>query len=326
MAEHANLNHEVISWALDALAAHGYKLISNVPETVQSTPWSNVLRFLTSDVFVYLKQTPKLISLEAKIIKTLHTQFAAPVPEIIAENTELNCFLMADAGRKLRDIIKLKFDANIVCKAIANFTALQVTVAEHVDVFIDLGVPDWHLNKLPKLYQELLNQKDLLLADGLSKLEISELEALVSQVARLCEELSSYGLPQTIVQPDCNDNNTLIDVLGNITIIDLGEIVISHPFFSLPNFLYIIKKHHGIREEDFAYIQIKDASLSNYLPFGTKKELLDALAIAKKIWGVYEALAIYRLMLACGIEKIMALQPGKLKVTLQELQRIIQND
>ena len=92
----------------------------------------------------------------------------------------------------------------------------------------------------------MLSQKDILIADGLSEIEISELEALLPKVSNLCKKLSDYSIKQTIVQPDFNDNNTLIDDISqDITIIDLGEIVISHPFFSLLNCLQQIKKHHA---------------------------------------------------------------------------------
>ncbi len=56
---------------------------------------------------------------------------------------------------------------------------------------------------------------------------------LLPKASILCKKLSDYSIKQTIVQPDFNDNNTLIDNVSNITTIDLGEIVISHPFFSL---------------------------------------------------------------------------------------------
>src|SRR6202021_730260 len=114
------------------------------------------------DGYNYLKATPELLSLEASIIHILHDQFHASVPEVIAHNTELNCFLMKDAGRSLREILKKQFDAALLCKAIDQFTSIQLTVADHVNIFLDIGVPDWRLDKLPALYKQLLSQKDLL--------------------------------------------------------------------------------------------------------------------------------------------------------------------
>ena len=314
-----NLNKEIIQWGCKYLSSHGYTLKSNLPENVLNTPWSYVVRFETSDGYIYLKHTPALLALEATIIQILHDQFHASVPTVIAHNTELNCFLMKDAGRSLREILKQQFDAELFCKAIDQFTSLQLATADNVDVFLDIGVPDWRLDKLPDLYKELLSQKDILIEDGLSEIEISELETLFPKVSNLCKKLSDYSIKQTIVQPDFNDNNTLIDTISqDITIIDLGEIVISHPFFSLINCLQQIKKHHGLTDEDDTYIQIMDACLKNYMNFGSKKHLLDAFAMAHILWIVYGMLCQYRLIIACGKERIMSFQPGRLSGSLKE--------
>jgi Phosphotransferase enzyme family len=268
----------------------------------------------------YLKTTPARIALEPKIIQILHDQFHASVPTVIAHNTELNCFLMKDAGKPLREILKNKFDEALLSKAIEQFTALQITVADHVDDFIDIGVPDWRLNKLPDLYRQAISQKDLLMDDGLSESEINELEGLLSKITDLCEKLSGYAIKQTIVQPDFNDNNTLIDDQSKaITIIDLGEISISHPFFSLLNCLHVIKKHHALTNEDAAYLKAKDACLKNYRQFESEKNMADALKIAHVLWFVYGLLAGIRLMQACGREQLMSFQHGKLSEMLKEL-------
>src|SRR5437899_9922962 len=110
MIENNNLNKEVIQWASQYLSSHGYKLINNLPENVQSTPWSYVVRFATADGYIYLKHTPKLLALEAHIIQILHDQFQLSVPTVIAHHAELNCFLMKDAGRSLREVLKKQFD------------------------------------------------------------------------------------------------------------------------------------------------------------------------------------------------------------------------
>src|SRR3990167_313999 len=268
-------NKDIIQWGLEYLSSHGYTLKSNQPEDVQIRPWSYVVRFSTSDGFIYLKQTPKLIALEATITKMLRNQFDAPVPEVIASNPVLDCFLMKDAGNPLRPILKKQFDAALLCKAVDEFTTMQLAVAKKVDVFIKIGVPDFQLHKLPDLYKELILKKDVLISDGLTEKEMDELALSVQIVSDLCKKLSEYAIPQTLVQPDFHDNNALIDdSLQKITIIDLGEIVISHPFFSLINFLDQIKKHHGLTEKDSAYQIIQKACFKNFTQFESSENLL----------------------------------------------------
>jgi hypothetical protein len=218
------LSHSYIS--------HGYMLKNNIPETVQYTPWSDVVRFSTSEGFVYLKHTPKEIALESNIIQILREKFHASVPEIIAFNVEFNCFLMKDAGKSLRTILKQTFSEPLMCKAIDQFTSFQILVADKIDILLDIGVPDWRLKHFSDLYMQLLSQKNVLLADGLLELEIYQLETYLPKLVHLCEKLSDYGIKETLVQPDFNDNNTIIDEkMQTMTIIDLGEIAISHPFF-----------------------------------------------------------------------------------------------
>ncbi|WP_133128622.1 aminoglycoside phosphotransferase family protein [Legionella nagasakiensis] len=308
-----NILKEAIQWACKVLTSLGYTLKTDLPEKVQHTHWSYVVRFKTSEGYVYLKQTPPAIALEAKISQVLHEQFDASTPKIIASNAELNCFLMKDAGQSLREILKKKFDKELVCSAIDQFTSLQIAVSERVDVLLDVGVPDWRLENFPDLYREVISDKKLLMDDGLSEIEIDEVGALVPKIYTLCEKLSSYSIKQTIVQPDCNDNNILIDDTSKtITIIDLGELVISHPFFSLLNFLHIIKKHHALKEEDKTYVEIKSAGLKPYMMFESEENISGAFLIAQELWFVYGILAHYRLMLACGKKRIMSWQHGKL--------------
>ena len=307
--------NDALEWAMTALQQT--KLNT---EIVVQTPWSSVVRINAANELFYLKTTPALIALEPEIIKILHDQFRAPVPTVIAHNAELHCFLMKDAGTSLRSILKKKFDADLLCKAIEQFTALQITVADHVDDFIDIGVPDWRLNKLPELYSQAISQRDLFIAGGLSELEVNELENLHPKITHLCQKLSGYVIKETIVQPDFNDNNTLIDNQSKaITIIDLGEISISHPFFSLLNCLNVIKKHYSLTNEDAAYLKAKDACLKHYMKLESEKNVADALELAHVLWFVYGLLAHDRLMQACGREQLMSFQHGKLSEMLKEL-------
>jgi hypothetical protein len=316
---------EIIQWASTCLLSLGYTLKSNLPENVLNTPWSYVVRFETSDGYVYLKHTPELFALEPTIIQILHNQFHAAVPTVIAHNAKLNCFLMKDAGLSLRERLKQKFDEVLLCRAIEQFTMLQLAVADRIDVFLDIGVPDYRVNKLPALYKTLISQTDLLIAEGLSEIDIRRLEELLPKVTNLCKKLSSYNIKQTMVQPDFNDNNHLIDDKAHITLIDLGEIVISHPFFSLLNMLQQIKKHHALTDKDDLYLIIKDACFKDYIKiFESEKFLSDAIATARLLYIVYGIAYQYRFMLACGRDKLLSHQHWKLSNLLREFMAMCQ--
>ncbi|WP_419418734.1 phosphotransferase [Legionella sp. D16C41] len=320
-----NLLKEVIRWGSQYLLSAHYILESEEPEEVQNTPWSYVVRFATANGYIYLKHTPKLLALESIITEILHDKFQAAVPKIIAHNADLNCFLMKDAGKPLRKILQKQFNVILLSKAIDKFTALQLAISDSVNTFFNIGVPDWRLAKLPTLYKQLLAEKDILLADGLLEKEINKLEKLLPTVCNLCKKLSNYSVKETIVQPDFHDNNILIDdTYQTTTFIDLGEIVISHPFFSLINCLEQAKRHHGLTEEDDAYLQLKYACYKNFMIDTSKAEILDAFAIAHKLWFIYGALAHYRLLMACGHTKLISFQKqGRLRGQLKQFINLI---
>lgn len=81
-----------------------------------------------------------------------------------------------------------------------------------------------------------------------------------------------------------------------MTSIDLGEIVISHPFLSLGNFLVQCTIHESIKENSSLYQKLYEVCLENWLPITEKENLLKAFDLIKKLYPLYSALAIYRLM------------------------------
>jgi hypothetical protein len=307
----------IIAWAKKILAITDHQLLNS--QIIVNTPWSSIIAIYTTYQTFYLKQTPKLIALEASIIKILRDYFHTSVPVIIAHNEELNCFLMQDSGRSLRSVLKNKFDPKLLCKAIEQFTLLQRSVADHIEVFLNIGVPDWRLNKFTDLYKEVISQKNLLIACGYAIVEIKELEMIIPRVTYLSAKLRNYGIKETIVQPDFSDNNTLIDPQSNnITIIDVREISISYPFFSLLNCLQQLQKHYGFTKNDPVYLEIQQACLKNYINCYGIKDVMGAFEVANKLWPIYRALAIYRLIQACGEEKLGLFHQEKLSKALKE--------
>lgn len=320
-----NDTSSMIQWGCDTLLSLGYKLRNHQPENVKDTPWSSVFRFQVSDGYVYLKQVPELIALEANVTELLHMQFHAPVSEVIAKNFQLNCFMMKDVGKPLRELLKQNFEVKILCKAIHDFTQMQASVSDHIDEFLGIGVPDWRLDKLPGLYDGLLSKECVLKSDGLLASEIDKLKLLHSKVAGLCNKLSSYGVKETIVQCDFHDNNIMINPASQkLTFIDLGEVVISHPFFSLIGCLYQAKRHHGVSAESEVFLRLEDACFKEYLCFGSRDKLSQAFEVASVLWMVYEALAQYRLRVACGKESDVSFQQKKLAVSLKGLIKVLE--
>lgn len=286
----------VTKWGTDSLVSMGH-YIDHTPEIILTTPWSTVIRFSTPKGDFYLKQTPPAISAEPQIIQLLSEKFHASVPLVIAINADLHCFMMFDAGKVLRTTLKEKFVIDLLCQAIKEYAEIQRSTEDHVETFIKLGVPDWRLDKLPILYDQIINKTDVLKTDGMTDEELQTLQTLSPQFLAQCELLSSYGVPETIGIPDFNDNNTLLDQkTKKMAFIDWGEATITHPFFSLYNSLEQSIIHHGVKEEDQTYNKLQDVCLENWLGLTTKDQLLNAFNLSKQLRAVYDALGYYRLM------------------------------
>lgn len=317
--QNEELKNQINQWGFDQLASLGLSVTDNDVENILDTPWSYLARYKTSSGFIYLKATPELFFLEPAIIQLLSKKFNASLPVVLAANPELNCFLMQDSGHNLRELLKDNFDESLVLKTIQQFTDLQIATQDNIDNFFDIGVPDYRLEKLPALYERFIKQRDLLVSERLSESEIDKLEKLSGTVVEICRKLSSYQIKQTIVQPDFNDNNTLVnDGRKKITIIDLGEIVISHPFFSLLNFLQQMKKHHGLKESDELYQRLHDACFNKYKGYcANANDFNDALTTAKIASEILGIVYKDRFMQACGKENLKQYNHWKLGDSLK---------
>jgi Phosphotransferase enzyme family len=284
-----------INWAIKILTNNGYQLHTAIPEVIQNTPWSSVYRFKMNQGFVFLKIVPPALSLEPKIINILHTEFHANVPQIIAANHELYCFLMQDAGIKLHYYFKENFESDILTQAMQDYARLQIMTVDKVDLFLNMGVPDWRLAKLPKLYQDLIAHEKLLLEDGLSQDELVKLKNLEPKLVSICEKLSRYKIKETFGHADFHDKNILINTpTKQTTLIDLGEVVITHPFFSFHNCLHRAKENFTL--SDSQYQQLNLTCFKPWLALETQAHLLEILALIQQCWSIHAVLGELRLM------------------------------
>lgn len=296
------MSTSILKWATECLVSKGYSLPDS-PEIILQTPWSTVVRFATSKGTVYLKQTPTAISQEPKIMQLLADELHANVPMVLAINDDLHCFLMKDAGLSLRSYLKANFQPNLLYEAIKGYGAIQRTTENYIEHFFSLRVPDWRVDKLPQLYDHIINQVDLLKDDGLTDKELQLLKDLSPRLTAQCKLLAQYQIPPTIAIYDINTNNVLIDAnTQQFTYIDLGEAVITHPFFSLQTYLYQATLHHPVKESDQTYHQIQEACLLNWSDLMPKSQLLDAFVLAKTFWPIYSVLSMYRLINIIGLQ------------------------
>lgn len=311
------MNDSDIHWAINTLKEYKYLIENTTPKKILATPWSEVYRFRTNKGLIYFKKVPPALSLEPKIIRVLHEQFYAKVPLIIADNHELNCFLMHNAGIQLHHFFNQTFQADLLIQVMLDYTALQMITADKVDLFLDMGIPDWRLEQLPMLYQELIAQEKLLIDDGLNKKELKKLAKLGVKLVSICEQLSQYNIPDTLSHCDFHDKNILVDSHSHqTTMIDLGEVAITHPFFSFHNCLYRAKENFSLTDKQYHHLQ--EACFKNWLSLESKAHLYEILSIIQQCWSIHSVLGEYRLMKSVDPESFKLLnRQGRLANNLR---------
>lgn len=285
----------MIAWGISALKEKG--ILTHENFLILKTPWSEVYAFKTNDGLYYLKQTPKDFFLEVPVMQKLALTFPDSVPTVIASNPSLNCFITKDAGISLRKYLHATADFECLNQGLYHFLYLQRGIETSVEDYLSLGAPDWRLAQLPKLFTNLLNDKTLLRKEGISPIELQQLKGLTSKLQTQCDALDSLEIPETLVQADFHSNNIVIDPkTKKLCYLDLGEVVIAHPFFSIINFLLQAIKHHGFKKNDEKYLKFIEICES-YWPNFQK-----VLAKVEAIFPIYSALGCYRLMKSIDIE------------------------
>lgn len=306
-----------IEWSINALEIAGFHIEDISPETIQDTPWSKVCRFRTDKGYAYLKITPSALSIEPNVIQLLRNKFNANVPIIIAANQEHDCFLMNDAGMQLHEYFKIGFDAEILISTLQQYSTLQISSMNAIDAFLDIGVPDWRLEKLPKLYLDLIERENLLIDEGLSMAELNKLKMLASKLNDICDRLSQYQIINAFSHADFHPKNILIDKnTQKTTVIDLGEVVISHPFYSLHNCLHMAKENFSL--SDTQYHLILESCLEPWLLLESRENLSDIISLIQETWMIHAVLGEMRLIDSVNKEAYKALRrEGRLSKKLR---------
>lgn len=299
------MNSTAINWAFNILQNLGYVIQNPTPEVVLQTPWSCVYRFDTNQGHCYLKQVPPGLSLEPQVINLLRENCAASVPLLIADNPHAHCFLMHDAGISLREYFKKNFDANLLITVIHDYIAVQRKSIPYLNRLLNLGASDWKVTNIPACYTRLISNRELLIADGLTDAEITQLLALTPKLVMLCEQLSQYPLPDTFSHNDFHDNNLLVDPnTQKITMVDLGEVAITHPFFSLLNILHHVKERCELPDDICQ--QLQQQALQPWLDYASPDQLLKVVSLIQQCSSVHRVLTEYRLL--TGVEAQSAQQ------------------
>jgi hypothetical protein len=241
-------------------------------------PWSTVLRVPTADGDVWFKANGPAFAHEVAIVSTLARLRPDRVPELLAADLERGWMLMGDAGVRLRELIERERDLSRWLDVLPAYGEVQLDAAPHAEQLVALGVPDRRLAVLPGQAAELLDD--------------------VARVAEMCEELASYGLPETIQHDDFHDAQVFLRD-GGYVFFDWGDACVSHPFFSMS---VTLEGVIGWGLDDVAgsvdLTPFRAAYLDAFRRHGSRDALESALSVALRLGWLCRALNVHRFALA----------------------------
>ncbi len=288
----------LLKWLSDILRTIPLDYKSNI---VVHTPWSVVIKAEMGQDCFYLKRTPSELFIEHQVIDLIQQVIPnAPIAKVLFVNHELHSFIMNSCGHySLRTKFNGSLDGEWLIKGITSYIKIQRALEPNIDDFMAIGVPDWRIARIPDLYVELLENKEMLIEEGLTPHEIDQLMRLVPKIRAICESLSKYPIKETLVNCDFNENNMILNEdTGQISIIDWGEVVISHPLFSLASHLHNTTIRYKLESKRQLVESIKQRCLSSWLDVADKQTLDNIYHKIQMILSIFVALAIQRLQKA----------------------------
>jgi hypothetical protein len=159
---------------------------------------------------------------EAALVTVLAERRPDCVPQLLGAELERGWMLMADAGVRLRELQQEERDLSRWLEVLPLYAGLQVELAVDADRLIALGVPDLRLATLPAQYERFVSEVEV----------ETRFRDAVPRVAELCEQLATYGIPETIQHDDLHDGQVFVRD-GRYLLMDWGDACVSHPFCTL---------------------------------------------------------------------------------------------
>lgn len=209
------------AWIDEQLAGLGRAVVGEV-EQPHVTKWSTVLRVPTAEGPVWFKANDGSLRHEAGVTALLAARHPGNVPPLLAADVDRGWMLMADAGRRLREVLPEEGSLDRWLGVLGTVAEIQLACEDAIDELLALGVPDRRLATLPAAYDRLVHDLDL----------EPRFRAATPYVQELCDRLAGFGIRETLQHDDLHDAQVYVKD-GADLVMDWGDACISHPFFTL---------------------------------------------------------------------------------------------
>jgi hypothetical protein len=212
---------EAMGWVDQQLADVGRPRTGETDQ-VHVRPWGTAISVPTDQGPVWFKATTEELVHETLVTHLLSQRVPDRVPPLIADDTDRGWMLMEDAGARLREVIAEDRDMSRWVDVLDGAADIARAMEPDVERLVAAGVPDRRLAVLPDRYAELVESMDV----------EQRFRDAVPRVREMAEELASYGVTETLQHDDLHDGNVFVRG-DRQRILDWGDAVVSHPFFTL---------------------------------------------------------------------------------------------
>lgn len=263
------------AWIDEQLAGLGRTVVGEV-EQPHITKWSTVLRVPTAEGPVWFKANDGSLRHEAGVTVLLSARHPGNVPPLLAADVDRGWMLMADAGRRLREVLPEEGSLDRWLGVLGKVAEMQLACEDAVGDLLALGVPDRRLVTLPEAYDRLAHELDL----------EPRFRAATPYVQELCDRLADFGIRETLQHDDLHDAQVYVKD-GVDLVMDWGDACVSHPFFTLSVTLEgVISWGLDDVEDSVDTAPFRDAYLAPYAaayPHLSQAELLAATEAALRL-------------------------------------------
>jgi hypothetical protein len=265
-----------VAW-IDARLADAGRRRTGEADQIHVRPWATVLSAPTDEGTVFFKANAPELRHEALVSLLLGQRVPDRVPPLIADDLERGWMLMEDGGRRLREVIAEERDMSRWGDILDGAADIARAMEPDVERLLAAGVRDVRLAVLPDQYAELVS------ADHVEQ----RFRDAVPRVREMAEELASYGVTETLQHDDLHDGQVFVKGDRQL-ILDWGDAVISHPFFTLSVTLEGVVVWGVDDVENAVDIEpLIDRYLHRYDP--ERPELRDAFPLALRLGWVCRA-------------------------------------
>jgi hypothetical protein len=208
-------------WAVRTLQGLGIRDV-RPPQRVRRLPWSLVAPITTADGVFYLKYVRGAFLQEPALTRALHALAPDHVPDLVASDTDLACWITRDAGDAFLPSMEPDAGLSVLDGLLARHAALQRMTLGQPDDWLGRGAKDVRPNRFGPCLDEVLAAGPDLARDGVGPDTLSALNAARPRLASLAAELEALNPPCTVTHMDLRLGN-IRRSRGAARLIDWGD-------------------------------------------------------------------------------------------------------